>query len=87
MPEVRGLEFVQAQLKKGCKCHHIALISGGWSEAEQLQARQLGCQVFSKPIQIAQIQKWSDAIQKWLDAVEEKLDPERELFDKFLEEE
>ena len=78
MPEVRGLEFVEAQRKKKCKCQHIALISGGWSEPEQVRARQLGCEVFSKPAQMVQIHQW-------LDAIEETIDPGRKLFDKFLE--
>ena len=50
----------------------------GWSEPEQVRARQLGCEVFSKPVQMAQINRW-------LDTVEETMDPGRKLFDKFLE--
>ena len=78
MPNVSGLEFVEAQLAKGCKCRHIALISGGWTEAEQQRARQLGCQVFSKPVAMS-------AINQWLDSVEETIDPARELSDAFRE--
>ena len=76
MPDVRGLDFVEAQLKKGCKCRHIALMSGDWSKADLLRAEGIGCRVFSKPFLI-------EPISRWLDEVEKATDPQRKLTDRF----
>ena len=78
MPNVRGLEFVEAQLAKGCKCVNVALMSGNWSESELERTREIGCKVFAKPFQL-------NEIDRWLDEIEKQTDPNRELFDWFIE--
>jgi len=74
MPNVRGLDFLEAQRRKGCKIQHVALISGGWTGAEMRRADETGCRVFAKPLEIQQIHEW-------LDQVEGKIDARRTLVD------
>ena len=74
MPDVTGIEFIEAQLRKGCRVEHIALMSGDWSEAEIMLAKRRGCMVFHKPFTL-------DEIEAWLDSCEYEIDPERELSD------
>ncbi len=72
MPQVQGLDFVEALLAKRCGVRHFALMSGGWSAADIARARRLGCHLFAKPFAIAEI----DA---WLDRVESQVAPDRGL--------
>lgn len=60
--------------EKGCRQQHFALISGGFSEPDLARASRLGCTLFSKPLDMAEI----DA---WLDEVERSIQIERALFD------
>ena len=76
MPDVKGLDFVEAQMEKGCKCRNIALMSGDWSESDLLRAKSIGCRVFFKPFLI-------EPVDQWLDEVEKTTDPERKLADWF----
>ena len=76
MPNMSGLEFVQNQMKKGCKLKNVALISGAWSDTDLQSARRLGCQPFQKPFKI-------DEINTWLDECERKINPKRILSDWF----
>jgi CheY-like chemotaxis protein len=64
MPEINGLDFVVRQLKKGCKCKHMALISGNRSDAELTRARQLPVKIFTKPVRITEINAWLDEVEK-----------------------
>ena len=32
MPDMTGLEFIENQKKKNCKCQHVVLMSGSWTE-------------------------------------------------------
>lgn len=79
MLSVRGLDFVESQLDKGCKCRFVALMSGAWSDADRARARQIGCTVFDKPFRVAQVCQW-------LDGIEQNIDPARTLFDGFRSE-
>jgi DNA-binding response OmpR family regulator len=76
MPNVKGLDFVESLLNKGCRCKHIALMSGGWSPEEMEHAKSLGLRTFSKPFPIAELSRW-------LDEVEAASDPDRRLSDWF----
>ena len=76
MFDVLGLDVVECQVNKGCQCQHIALLSGAWTAADRKRAGHLGCQVFTKPFYVEQIDLW-------LDAVEPQIDPRRQLFDWF----
>jgi CheY-like chemotaxis protein len=72
MPNVNGLDFLEALMGKGCRKPQFAMTSGAWTEAEVERARQLGCKVFLKPFHI------SDIIQ-WLEEVEPLIVPDRQL--------
>jgi hypothetical protein len=76
MPNITGLEFVENQIKKGCKVKNVALISGAWSESDLEYTQRLGCQPFHKPFTI-------DEINEWLDECENKINPNRLLSDWF----
>jgi len=58
MPQVQGLDFVEALVAKGCVVRHIALMSGEWSDADETRAARLGCQLFCKPVTMAEIDAW-----------------------------
>lgn len=77
MPGMTGLEFVQNQIKNGCKVKNIALMSGSWVYPDPQRAHELGCKIFCKPVAISEINKW-------LDDCEKKIDPNRILDDWFL---
>jgi len=72
MPQVQGLDFVEALVAKRCAAPHIALMSAAWSVADEARAAHLGCQLFRKPFAIAEI----DA---WLTKVEALTSPDRGL--------
>ena len=76
MPNINGLEFVENQIKKGCKVKNLALMSGAWSDSDLQYAQRLGCQPFHKPFTI-------DEINKWLDECEKKINYKRVLTDWF----
>lgn len=77
MPAVTGLQFIENQKKKKCKCQHIALMSGFLTEQDKLRAEALGCKIFLKPFSL-------DELHKWLDEVESQINPNRKLADWFL---
>ena len=58
MPLATGLEFIERLKKKGCKCRHIALISGLLTETALQRAVPLGVKVFTKPFHIKGIEEW-----------------------------
>jgi DNA-binding response OmpR family regulator len=74
MPNVKGLDFVEALRAKGCHCSAIALMSGEWSEDDRRRGRDIGCALFAKPFAIADLAEW-------LDTVESAVKPGRELVD------
>jgi len=74
MPNVKGLDFLETLLGKGCRCRHIALVSGSWSASDIGRARDLGCKLFAKPFHLSQITEW-------LEQVERELSPSRKLHD------
>lgn len=76
MPNVSGLEFVENQMKKGCKVKNVALMSGAWSDSDFQYAQRLGCQPLHKPFT-------TDEINKWLDECEKRINPKRVLSDWF----
>lgn len=68
MPVMRGLDFIERQMQKGCQCRHMALMSGDYSLEEIERAKELGLKFFKKPFDIADVFAW-------LDKVEEKISP------------
>lgn len=76
MPNVTGLEFVENQIRNGCKgiVQNKAVISGAWTDAQLEQAMRLGRHIFRKPLTIGEIDSW-------LDECEKRIDPKRKLAD------
>ena len=62
MPGVSGLNFIENQIRKGCKVQHIAVMSGDWTDPGLKQAKEWGCQVFYKPFSIIKLKDWLDSI-------------------------
>ncbi len=61
-----GLDFIQEQIKRGCKVKNIALISSTWLDSDLRIAKDLNCKTFQKPITV-------DGINSWIDTCEEKM--------------
>jgi len=71
MPHVNGIEFIESLRKKGCKCHHIALMTMATLTTPLLTwVNKRGVKVFSKPFH-------RDQINAWLNEIEPKLHSER----------
>ena len=60
MPVVGGLDFLERQKRRGCKCRHIGMMSGAWTETDLLRASDLGVKCFPKPFDLDQINAWLD---------------------------
>jgi len=74
MPGMNGLQFIENQRAKDCKCRHIAIMSGNLPGELTARARELGCRVFSKPFD-------PPTLFRWLDEVESDVHPRRRLAD------
>ena len=77
MPFKNGLDFIEEQINKGCRCKNIALMSGAFTNEHLTKSKSLGITIFKKPFQLADINNW-------LDRMEKNIDPERKLADWFL---
>jgi len=77
MPVVSGLDFIEAQRNKHCKCHNIALMSGDITQDAERRAKELDIRLFEKPVSI-------ELLSEWLDAIDNDIDRDRELSDWFL---
>ena len=92
MPFKNGLSFLEEQISKGCRCNHIALMSGDFMKEDIIKAESLNITTFKKPFQLADIINWINQIEKdisperkladWFSKriEEEKIDPEQFLF-------
>jgi len=67
MPLVSGLEYIQNQRIKGCKCKTVALVSGEITYSVEQKAKRLACQLFPKPVNIKEVFGWLDNVEKDLD--------------------
>ncbi len=76
MPNMTGLGFIENQKKKNCKCQHVVLMSGSWTDQDLLRAHELGCKTLTKPFTFQELYEW-------LDEVERSIEPTRELFNWF----
>jgi len=63
MPAVTGLEFIENQKRKHCKCRHIALMSGNLTDAVIRQAKGLECKTFAKPFNLSDIIEWLENVE------------------------
>ena len=60
MPNMTGLEFIEAQNRRGCKgvIRNKAVMSGSWTQEDQEKAKQLGCKIFHKPFDFEELLDW-----------------------------
>ena len=77
MPFIKGIDFLEQQISKGCKCKHLALMSADLTEADSDRARAVGIKLFNKPFALEEI----DA---WVDEIEASIPPNRKLLDWFF---
>lgn len=74
MPYMKGIDFIERQLAKGCACKHLALMSGDSTWEDVLKARELDLKFFKKPFEIKEVFQW-------LDSIEPQINPHRRLTD------
>ncbi len=59
MPGVDGIKFIEAVRKKGCKCQHVALLTGvGVSDQDMRRLAKYGTRFFTKPLDFAEFEAW-----------------------------
>jgi len=64
MPNVNGVEFIEAIRRKRCKCRNIALMSGHSIPKEMLKrASHLNVKFFAKPFHRNQINDWLNQVE------------------------
>jgi YesN/AraC family two-component response regulator len=78
MSEVSGLDFVEKQKRRNCKCQNYAVMSGTWTDEQMALTHGLGCFILEKPFEIK-------TLIMWLETCEMKIDPERKLNNWFQE--
>jgi len=64
MHATNGIDFLEQLIQKGCRQRHFALVSGNFSETDLARASRLGCRLFSKPVDIAQLSEWIEEVEK-----------------------
>lgn len=58
-----GINFIEQLVHKGCRQKRFALISGGFSDADVARSSQLGCALFGKPLDMAQLKAWAEEVE------------------------
>lgn len=67
MPLMNGVELLEGNMKKGCRCRHLALMSGAVIPEEDLiRAAQYGTRYFMKSLRLPDL----DDFHSWLDRIE-----------------
>ena len=72
MPVMKGIDFIEKQMQKGCHCRHLALMSGDYTSDDMQRVSELGLKFFQKPFDIADVFDW-------LDQIEQNINPHRQL--------
>ena len=72
MPIKKGINFLEEQIRKGCRCKHFGLMSGEFSEEDISKAKSLGIKLFKKPFKLKEVSTW-------LDQIENDASPKRKL--------
>lgn len=67
MPVKKGIDFIEEQLQKGCKCKNMALMSGLFTNEDLLRANSLGIKVFFKPFSVEDVIEWVEKVEKEID--------------------
>lgn len=74
MHAASGIDYIQRLIENGCKQRHFALMSGNFSERDLTRGSELGCKLFTKPLDM-------DLVTDWVVEVERSVSSERVLFD------
>jgi DNA-binding response OmpR family regulator len=77
MPLKQGIDFLEEQIRKGCQCNHMALMSGDFTENDVSRAKFIELKLLRKPFAITEILEWIESIEKTIDR-------DRKLTDWFL---
>ncbi len=69
MPVMTGLQFIGQQELKGCKgaTKNKAVMAGSWTLEELDLAEQMGCRVFTKPVDLMVLNDWLEECRKRVD--------------------
>ncbi len=78
MPVQQGIDFLEGQMRKGCRCKNMALMSGDFAENDVVRAKSIGLMLFKKPFGIKEILEW-------IESKEKTIASDRKLSDWFLE--
>jgi CheY-like chemotaxis protein len=71
MPKMTGLGFIENQKKKNCKCQHVVLMSGNWTEHDLQRAHELGCKTLAKPFSLDEFLEWLDEVKRGIESTRE----------------
>ncbi len=76
MPNMTGLEFIENQIRNGCKAdvHNMVVMSAAWTRDDVHRAKKIGCRILSKL-------SLTDEIDEWLTECEKRIKPDRKLMD------
>ena len=77
MPHKKGVDFLEEQVQKGCRCQNLALMSGDLLKEDAERAKALNIKLFLKPFTIKELGGWINEIEK-------RIDPNRRLSDWFI---
>lgn len=77
MPSMKGIDFLERQIRKGCRCKHVALMSGDMTPDDARRAGEMGITLFTKPF-------LHSALTQWIEDVESSIPEGRKLSDWFV---
>jgi CheY-like chemotaxis protein len=67
MPVQRGIDFLEEQIRRGCQCNNMALMSGDFTENDVLRAKSIALKLLRKPFNITEVFEWLKDKEKTID--------------------
>jgi len=65
MPGMNGVELLESAMKRGCRCRHLALISGTMiTEKDSQRMAKYGTHFFTKPLNLHDFYDWLEKVEK-----------------------
>lgn len=63
MPGMKGIDFLRHLNQRGCRCRHLAIMTGyGVEEADMTKLAKFGARVFLKPFESHELTTWLDRV-------------------------